>query len=137
MCTGSPPPPKPRHCVTPPLAPPGENVDRNIRAFRNYSIANPLADLAAIDLFRRRGAWDYRTNQGQLYDDFGNFNYGAIAAEMGLPYYIAQNLAGLYQGDGPGSGTYFMVWPYGDDVAGALQIQAGYDYVSDQCGCGK
>jgi hypothetical protein len=86
---------------------------------------------------RRRGDWDYRTNQGQQYDDFGNFKYGAIAATMGLPYYITQNLAGLYQGSPPGSGSLFNEWPYGDDAEGALQIQAGYDYATDQCGCGK
>jgi hypothetical protein len=94
-------------------------------------------DVLAKNLMKRRGPWDYRTNQGQQYDDFGNFNFGAIAAEMGLPYYLTQNLAGYYQGEGPGSGVLFLSWPYGDDEAGALQIQAGYDYVADQCGCGK
>jgi RHS repeat-associated protein len=129
--------PLPRHCVTPPHAPPGANIDSNISVFNDTSIFNIGADLAAANLMRRRGDWDYRTNQGQQYDDFGNFNYGAIAATMGLPYYVTQNLAGLYQGNSPGSGTPLNIWPYGDDVAGALQIQAGYDYATGQCGCGK
>ncbi len=97
-------------------------------------------DNLAMNLMKRRGAWDYRTNLGQKYDDFGNFNFGAISAEMGLPYYVTQNLAGYYQGNGPGNGVLLLSWPYGEDTAGALQIQAGYNYVanhSGQCGCSK
>lgn len=137
MCSGSPPPPKSKHCVTPPVGPPGANLNNNLDLFKDYSFWNVPMDNLAKNLMRRGGPWDYRTNQGQQYDAFGNFNYGAIAAQMGLPYYVAQNLAGYYQGEPTGQGTLLFVWPYGDDLAGALQIQAGYDYVADQCGCGK
>jgi hypothetical protein len=137
MCNGSPPPPKPKHCVTPPVGPPGANLNNNLDLFNDYSYWNVPMDNLAKNLMRRGGPWDYRTNQGQQYDDFGNFNFGAIAAQMGLSYYVTQNLAGYYQGGPPGQGTLLLEWPYGDDPAGALQIQAGYDYVADQCGCGK
>jgi RHS repeat-associated protein len=137
MCTGSPQPPTPRHCVTPPAGPPGANLNNNLDLFKGATIWNIPMDNLAKNLMKRGGPWDYRTNQGQQYDAFGNFNYGAIAAQMGLPYYVAQNLAGYYQGEGPGNGTLLLSWPYGDDLAGALQIQAGYDYVADNCGCNK
>ena len=137
MCTGSPQPPTPRHCVTPPAGPPGANLNNNLDLFKGATIWNIPMDNLAMNLMKRGGPWDYRTNQGQQYDAFGNFNYGAIAAQMGLPYYVAQNLAGYYQGEGPGNGTLLLSWPYGDDLAGALQIQAGYDYVADNCGCNK
>jgi len=137
MCNGIPQPPKPRHCVTPPPSPPGVSLNNNLAVFGGSSIGDLSMDNFAKNLMRRGGPWDYRTNLGQQYDDFGNFNFGAISAEMGLPYYITQNLAGLYQGSSSRNGVPLLSWPYGDDLAGALQIQAGYDYVADHCGCGK
>ena len=90
---------------------------------------NPGADLAFFMLTRTGGLWDYKQQDPTLYDDFGNFNCGATAAAMGFPYYIVQNVAGLYQGNkSTGSGIPFLQWPYGDDIRGAQQIQAGYDY---------
>jgi hypothetical protein len=84
----------------------------------------------------RGGDWDYNHTRGSQYDDFGNYNFGAVSAQMGVPYYVAQNLAGLINGQ-PGSGSLINAWPYGDDIRGALQVQAGYNYVAGQCGCGK
>ena len=129
-------------CPTPPPAPPGVDINTNLAIAQDYSWLNPGSDLAFLSITGHAGVWDYRTNLGQQFDDFGNFNFGATAAAMGFPYYVAQNAAGLYQGDpSTGSGTPFLTWPFGDDLPGALQIQAGYAYVrarsAGKCGCGK
>ena len=130
--------PKKGPCPTPPLAPPGFSVDLNIEIAQDYTFLNPFADYALYKLAKTGGLWDYKQLNPQLYDDYGNFNYGATAAAMGFPYYVVQNVAGLYNGPGsPHDGTYFLKWPYGDDVRGAQQVQAGWDYVNNHCGCGK
>lgn len=127
-------------CPTPPLAPPGVSVDRNIDTAKDYSWLNPGADVAFYQLVQNNGLWDYK-RQGSQYEDFGNFNFGATAAAMGFPYYLSQNGAGIYQqlkGYAPaGRGTPILSWPYGDDPKDALQIKAGYDYVKNHCGCTK
>jgi hypothetical protein len=127
----------PYTCPIPPVAPPGVDLNLNLEIAGDYSILNPGAFLAYAQLELRGGLWDYRTNQGQQYDDFGNFNFGATAAAMGAPYYAVQNAAGLYDKSGQSSGIPFLQWPYGDDQAGAQQIQAGYDYVKHHCPCGQ
>jgi type VI secretion system secreted protein VgrG len=128
-------PAQPFHCPSPPVAPSGVDLNLNLGIAQDYSILNPGAFLAYAQLEWHGGLWDYRTNQGTQYDDFGNLNFGATAAAMGAPYYAVQNAAGLYDNSGRSEGTPFLKWPYGDDVTGALQVRAGYDYVSHHCGC--
>ena len=127
-------------CPTPPLAPPGVNVNDNIYIAKDYSWLNPGATLAFYHLVQNNGPWDYkRQGQGNTYEDFGNFNFGATAAAMGMPQYIAQNGAGIYQqlrgAAAAGQGKPFFEWPYGDDPADAKMIQSGYDYTNNNCGC--
>ena len=129
-------------CPTPPQGPAGANINNNINIAKDYSWLNPGADLAFIQLVQNYGMWDYkRQGQGVQYEDFGNFNFGATAAAMGFPYYVAQNGAGIYQqlkgAADAGQGDPIMNWPYGDDPTDAKQIQAGYDYVRNNCGCSK
>jgi hypothetical protein len=95
--------PLPRGCTTPPPFPSDTSLDQNISSFSGSTIWNLDADIDAKNFLRRGGIWDYRTNRGQQYDNAGNYNFGAIAATMKLPYYMTQNLAGLYQGEGAGS----------------------------------
>jgi hypothetical protein len=127
-------------CPTPPLAPPGVNVNDNINIAQDYSWLNPGSDIAFYQNVRNYGPWDYK-RKGSQYEDFGNFNFGATAAAMGWPYYIGQNGAGIYQqlagAAAAGQGTPFLSWPYGDDPADAKQIQAGYNYYNNHCGCGQ
>jgi RHS repeat-associated protein len=125
-------------CPTPPMAPSGVNVNDNINIAKDYSWLNPGALFAFYENVRNNGVWDYkRQGQGSQYEDFGNFNFGVTANAMGIPYYIAQNGAGIYQQTRgaavAGQGTPVINWPYGDDPADAKQIQAGYDYF--KCGC--
>jgi hypothetical protein len=135
---GHPHPTQPYVCPTVPPAPPGVQLSLNLEIAHDYSIYNPGAFLAYAQLEWHSGLWDYRTNFGQQYDDFGNFNFGATAAAMGATYYETQNAAGIYDHSGKSEGIPFFKWPYGDDVDGAKQVQAGYDYVKHHCDdCGK
>ena len=82
------------------------------------------------------GPWDYK-RCGSQYEDFGNFNFGAVTAAMGVPGYIAQNGAGIYQQSrgaaAAGTGTPLLVWLYGDDPKDAAEIERGRQHA--RCGC--
>jgi RHS repeat-associated protein len=133
-------------CPQPPPAPPGASVDANIdltlEMAEGYSMFNPGTAIAYVNLVRTNGQWDYKNAAGYQYDPYGNFNFGATSAALGVPYYLVQNGAGFVQGDpSTGSGALFFQWPYGDDAPGALQIQAGYNYYlarsAGKCGCSQ
>lgn len=94
----------------------------------NSSALNQLNKLAG-----HGGVWDYNTTRGPQFDAFGNFNFGAVAAAMGIPYYVAQNAAGWIDGSGQSAGILFLKWPYGDDTYGANLIRQGYSYVLISC----
>ena len=77
------------------------------------------------------GPWDYK-QEGASYQDFGNFNYGATAAALGVTLDQALRFAGLAQ---ILAGTSTPAWgnplgqaPFGDDPADQAQIQAGYNW---------
>lgn len=86
------------------------------------------------------GTWDYKRH-GSQYEDFGNFNCGAVTAAMGMPYYVSQNAAGIYQqwkgAAADGTGTPILKWPYGDATTDAQQIQRGRQYVLQTCDAGE
>src|SRR5262249_24115552 len=84
------------------------------------------------------------------FEDFGNFNYGATAAGLGLPEWMALWGAGWasLQADPRraqmGLGTPypslrhpFGVPPYGDDPDDQIQIKVGYQYYRNHCKQGK
>jgi RHS repeat-associated protein len=126
--------PLPCNCPKPPLAPPGASCPANVSESRQHS----LDPFWFKDQVKNRSPWDYKRS-GKQYEDFGNFNFGVVAAAFGFPYYVAQNGAGIYQqtagAAAAGQGTPLVKWPYGDDPADAKQIQAGYRYFI--CGCYK
>jgi RHS repeat-associated protein len=153
-----------------PRAPEGESVDRNIELLRSVletylqiaekapASEQPEAFLAAmtitiawwIDKIRPGGDWDYK-RWGDEYQEFGNFNFGATAAELLIPYYIAQSGAGgvnigsnvitmaemIFRKFGGEKvelpqwwidGVPLLKWPYGDHEQDARHIQAGYAF---------
>jgi hypothetical protein len=61
-------------------------VDINIEIAKDHSWLNPGSDAAMIEIVKDYGVWDYK-RRGDEYEEFGNFNFGAIAAAMGMPYY--------------------------------------------------
>jgi len=76
---------------------------------------------------------------GSPYADFGNFNYGAMGAAMGIPQSILLRAAGYAQGQAGTSSQKWGNWkggpPYGDDPNDQVQIKAGINYY--QAGCYK
>jgi type VI secretion system secreted protein VgrG len=83
-----------KDCPTIPPHPGYANVDDNIRAAQSA----PFALFTFYNLVRGHGPWDYkqnatlndfgtlnpRPNPPSAYEDFGNFNYGATGAALGL-----------------------------------------------------
>jgi hypothetical protein len=124
----------PCNCPKVPYAPPGASLCENINKVKQHSI-NPFWFYSQVQKF---GAWDYK-QMNPKFEDYGNFNFGVVAAAFGFPYYVAQSEAGRAQAqDGApevGQGTPYWQWPYGDDPKDAKQIQAGYQYF--RCGCYK
>jgi hypothetical protein len=81
------------------------------------------------DLFNRLGPSPYQ--------DFGNFNFGAVGAAWGYPLDLLQRAAGAVQQRAgtskPEFGSPLGGPPYGDDPADQQQIQAGYEYYKNGC----
>jgi RHS repeat-associated protein len=124
------------NCPTPPSGPPGACIAENIDIAKEYSALNPGSMFGLYDNVKNYGPWDYK-RKGREYENFGNFNFGAVTAAMGVPLYIAQNGAGIYQqwkgAADAGVGTPFLKWPYGDDIKDAVEIERGRQYA--KCGC--
>jgi hypothetical protein len=89
--------------------------------------------------FHNKGPWDYKRDKSvvsqnpgnyQQVVNFGNFDFGAVLAGLGLSYYQTQNVAGAYQlylGTA-NQGVLVFQWPYGDSAADATLIQQGFNY---------
>jgi hypothetical protein len=70
------------------------------------------------------GDWDYKQigkveGQPSPYENFGNFNYGAVGAALGIPDFILQSAAGGAQYTSQYKGV-FEVWTFLDFSAGLL-----------------
>ena len=75
-----------------PVAPPGADIDWNIlRARASQSIVWFLERVAP------EGEMDYKVIDNKKYENFGNFNYGAVATAFGFSQEAALRGAGLVQ----------------------------------------
>lgn len=124
-----------KQCPQVPLAPPGVNLDKNMKAAHKHTFP--------FDLFWFRdqvdygGPWDYKT-RGDQYQDFGNFHYGAVGTSAGIPETVLLRAAGRahvqkHSPDGKGEpGSIFNPWggtpPYGDDPRDQEWIKKGVEY---------
>lgn len=143
-------------CIKP-QAPGGVSVEANIAAALSVQAALNVAGTATrmdptgavilwfLNQVKPGGAWDYKL-QGSQYEDFGNFNFGAVGAALGIPLDTLLRGAGLVQvlTDGRrtiqnpearriGKGSPFGAPPYGDDSKDQEQIQRGIDYAVAKC----
>ncbi len=75
------------------------------------------------------GLWDYK-QQGRQYEDFGNFNFGATGAALGLSNYVLLRGAGIAQIMAGTSAPEWSFWGFshGDDPEDQLQIRAGINF---------
>ena len=113
-------------CGKVPPAPPGVNIDANMKqANKNW---NPKW---FYDQVRGKGPWDYK-QRGSIYEDFGNFNFGATGSAFGFPSSVLKRGAGwanqIADPTRKGLGSPYGSYPYGDDPQDQNQISNGIDY---------
>ena len=81
---------------------------------------------------RTGGPWDYKNQYGRQYEDFGNFNYGAVGKALELSDLLLLRAAGWYQERGRNyrskDGHWWWLVPYGDDPHYQQLIKAGINY---------
>jgi RHS repeat-associated protein len=131
-----------------PTAPPGVSVNDNIAESSLHS--NPLWFKAQV---QNRGLWDYK-QQGSIYENFGNFNYGATGISFGFGFSErtllreagrAQQAAGTSMPEWGDPGSRLNPWggsgSFGDDPVDQMWIQRGISYSQngerDACPCGN
>src|SRR5579859_4870525 len=146
---------KNKGCPDVPFHPGGADVDQNIAEEESNAPLLPNifgAPLVLEDFYqkvRNKGAWDYKQNFNlddfgkrvfpSPYEDFGNFNYGATAAALGVPEDVTLRLAG-FAGQRArdhsrldSARTALGPAPFGDDPADQILIKLGYDYYRKGC----
>lgn len=78
------------------------------------------------------GPWDFKKINFKLYENYGNFHFGAVAAAFGVPEGIALRGAGLKQRidnpDRPQPGNPLWEAPYWDDPRDQEMIKRGYRF---------
>ena len=137
----APPPPPPCHCPKVPPGPPGASVDKNICEAENHYDPRWY-----IKHMKQGGDWDYKGNTtGDVritLENFGNFNYGAVASNyggIGLHEQITKRFAGAYQEFGtpkyynPLFGHFWGPAPYGDREIDQAWIIKGIQYAKCKC----
>ena len=83
--------------------------------------------------------WDYKRGGNAGYEDFGNFNYGAVGAAAGYSSAVLERMAGWVQAPGTGAGekspSMFSAragdggkWPFGDEIKDNNMIKLGIAY---------
>ncbi|HWR34952.1 MAG TPA: RHS repeat-associated core domain-containing protein, partial [Clostridia bacterium] len=134
-----------KNCPSVPTHPGYANINANMAAAKSA----PFAMYSFYKLVRNHGPWDYKQAKnlndfGQIipkspFEDFGNFNYGATAASLGLPLSVTLRAAG-YAGVKSDTGS---TWdaikaalgsaPYGDDSHDQQLIVNGYNFSGQGC----
>jgi hypothetical protein len=112
-----------------PPSPPGASIDANIAEAKKHRGDIPWF----IGKVRPGGSWDYKLQgENRRYEDFGNRNYGATGAALGLPDELLLRAAGLVQRvmgtSPPGSGQPWSFGSYGDDPNDQSRIKDGLGY---------
>jgi len=131
-------------CPAVPAHPANANVNSNISLTNVVYYANWLnpptqaafTDAWLVSQVRPNGPWDYKT-QGQQYDAFGNFNFGATGAAAGIPLQVLQAGAGavstLVGTNSSQYGSWYQPPLYGHAPIKSDMIAAGYAYYQNGC----
>jgi len=115
-----------------PPTPPGVSLEDNMREAEAHK-GNLIWFYNQVD---SNSPWDYKNvpvvNENERIEDFGNFNYGATGAALGIPEDLLHRAAGDKQlSDHPGDPTTTTdrwAYPYGDERRDAAMIRRGYEY---------
>jgi hypothetical protein len=115
--------------MSPEKAPKGVDVYRNMELARQH-----MGDLAWFyEMVKSGGEWDYKKGGHPEFEDFGNYNFGAVGRAMGIPESILERGAGWYQSNGPTANDGWGNWydlnggPYGDDPVDQFWISQGFN----------
>jgi RHS repeat-associated protein len=131
-------------CPTVPTHPQNADVNANIsqaKFVNNANWLNPAThDVGTQSWFATKvlpkAAWDYKT-QGMQYDAFGNFNYGATGAALGLPLSYLQTVGGglsrVLGTNNPAYGSWYQSPLYGHAPVKSQAITDGYNYYKNGC----
>ena len=131
-------------CPAVPAHPANANVNSNISLTNVVYYANWLnpptqaafTDAWLVSQVRPNGPWDYKT-QGQQYDAFGNFNFGATGGAAGIPLQVLQAGAGavsaLVGTNSSQYGSWYQPPLYGHAPIKSDMIAAGYAYYQQGC----
>ncbi|MGP5737542.1 polymorphic toxin type 44 domain-containing protein [Pseudomonas aeruginosa] len=124
-----------------PEIPPGVSLDANLehsKSMRQIQFMKggyPALYNWFYGMVRNKGEWDYK-QKGRQYEEFGNFNYGAVGTAAGIPEQILLRAAGAAQGIAGTSKEDFGKWwgdsPYGDDRIDQVWIKAGVRYAKSK-----
>jgi len=128
-------------CPPVPLAPPNQSVDANIKETQRN--APPFTGLDAsrgLDKIDRwlnnvccwTAAWNFQQGGKTQFDDFGNFNYGATGAALGIPGAVLTRAASIKK--------FYDYWskkksnPYGGNAGQkTAMIKLGIQYFQNGC----
>jgi Bacterial toxin 44 len=131
-------------CPAVPVHPANANVNSNIALTNVVYYANWLnpptqaafTDAWLVSMVAPNAPWDYKT-QGQQYDAFGNFNFGATGAAAGIPLQVLQAGAGavstLVGTNSSQYGSWYQPPLYGHAPIKSQTIAAGYAYYQQGC----
>jgi RHS repeat-associated protein len=132
-------------CPIPPPAPQGVSVDVNIRdvqsreAHGGFDSGIPqFADASGWWLAQvccSTSPWNYKSLGGQ-YDAFGNFNFGATGAALGVPDNLVLRGAGLakwWKLSPDPNGNPLGPYPYGNEYDKQRMIEEGIRYFKNGC----
>jgi len=144
-----------KDCPQVPPHPPGADVNANIRATSATDAKAAITQTPRVRVFQwwanqvaPHAPWDYKDQPHgfQLYDDFGNFNYGATGSVLGIPNTtlfqgaaFARYGANIVDGRNPFAslqryGSPFKGPNYGNDVHKNEMIRQGIKYQQNGCG---
>lgn len=130
-------PPPPKWPDSNPPTPPGVDLEKNMREAEAHQDDPYLAKRQwFVQQVDSEQPWDYKhtfpANQYERIEDFGNFNFGATGAALGISEEELQRAAGAKQMKDhildPSQYTTPLVYPYGDDPRDAAMIRRGIEH---------
>jgi hypothetical protein len=140
----------PRNCPAVPPHLPSMNIQKNMAQARTMGTGQIYAFYSAV---RGKGPMDYKQAKtlntdvpngmpleaASMFEDFGNFNYGAVGGSQGYNLNFLLRAAGYAGQRAVGKSmtsaahTAMGPAPYGDDPADQIQIINGYNYAKLGC----
>jgi len=127
--------PSPTKAKSPTCADAPGVLKESIRAAEQHKW-DPLGLVWFYSQVNNLGPQDYK-QKNAAYEPFGNFNYGAMGAAMGVNLELLLRAAGRNQMQKatyrPSFGSYWKGPPFGDDPHDQMLIRAGYDYYKRGC----